>query len=92
MPENPSAFPQPDREGRRGTEYGDPGMTLRDYFAGQYLAGASTWQISCDPAWRRVWRWLNGFSVATTTSSFTGESLSRAAYCFADAMLAEREK
>ena len=31
MSDNPMAFPRP--------QYGEPGMTLRDYFAGQAIAG-----------------------------------------------------
>jgi hypothetical protein len=37
-PDNPSAFPSPDTYHPNGqVEYGSPGMTLRDYFAGQFI-------------------------------------------------------
>mgnify|MGYP006935522009 CR=1 FL=1 len=43
-PENPPAFPRPElvlSEGKRKfmTSFNQPGMTLRDYFAGQALVG-----------------------------------------------------
>ena len=39
-PENPNAFPSPDTYHPNGqVEYGAPGMSLRDWFAGQALAG-----------------------------------------------------
>lgn len=39
-PENPPAFPQhPSQMVGRERTWGDPGMTLRDWFAGQALSG-----------------------------------------------------
>lgn len=41
-PDNPPAFPIPNHVGPRGDyEYGFQGMSLLDYFAGQYLNGMS---------------------------------------------------
>jgi hypothetical protein len=41
-PENPAAFPMTG-EGFSSPQYSQYGMTLRDYFAGQALAGMGTW-------------------------------------------------
>lgn len=57
-----------------GTSAGTPGMTLRDYFAGQALAGLLTHGT----------REQNGERLLANTA--------RAAYAFADAMIAERKK
>jgi hypothetical protein len=54
-----------------------PGMTLRDYFAGQALAGLSTKSVSLPPD--RDEAWLDA-------------EIARSAFDYADAMLAERAK
>ena len=48
MSENPRAYPCGDQ---RGTEP-DYGMTLRDWFAGQALAGFAASPAALDGAWR----------------------------------------
>jgi hypothetical protein len=37
--DNPPAFPRPRESGANWSSLGAPGMTLRDYFAGQALTG-----------------------------------------------------
>ena len=59
-----------------GEEYPRLGMTLRDWFAGQALAGLLASQVAIDGR--------NSFSGESTQVN--------AAYRFADAMLAERAK
>lgn len=51
-PENPNAFPSPDTYHPNGqVEYGAPGMTLRDYFAGQALAIIASGDIDHEEGW-----------------------------------------
>ena len=45
MSDNPWAFPVPNSANMNGEE----GMTLRDYFAGQALAGIMAATTVCDP-------------------------------------------
>lgn len=68
-PENPFAFPVPENH-----RYGMEGMSLRDWFAGQALAGF----CSQDDG--------NGDILMGAADA------ARAAYNFADAMLAQRAK
>lgn len=73
------AFPRPDvtwsdAERLTGTQ-GHPGMSLRDWFAGQALAGGTVF-FGDDWADRSVW---------------DSELIAKQAYMIADAMLAERE-
>ena len=68
--DNPSAFPQADRFSPQG----EPGMSLRDWFAGQALAGLMV----------RSWDDADG---VTPPDIF--DLWARAAYRTADAMLAE---
>lgn len=79
-PNGGPAFPETEYGGHSSRHPIDmrPGMTLRDYFAGQALAG---------------------LTANMTVSAHLSESgaagfptLSRSAYGYADAMLAEREK
>lgn len=51
-----------------------PGMTLRDWFAGQALSG------------------ILAFHTADTARQINAKDAALAAYVYADAMLAEREK
>jgi hypothetical protein len=55
------------------------GMTLRDYFAGQALAGICAGRMKGD----LIRKWIDGYAEGQET---------RAAYAFADAMLKERAK
>lgn len=72
-PENPPAFPNDPR-----TQLGDAyqGMTLRDYFAGQALAGLMSAQDS----------------AGTWTGAGAEENAAVNAYAAADAMLAHRNQ
>jgi hypothetical protein len=66
-------------------EYGLGGMTLRDYFAGQALAGITSRSVE-------VYKKLegSGISMSEIENELT-QRLSCAAYIYADAMLAARE-
>lgn len=77
MSDNPQAYPCLDSScGELSMR--DPGMTLRDYFAGQALAG---WLASYD-----------GHSAHPCESGHdTASSLARLSYQLSDAMLAERK-
>ncbi len=84
MAENPAAFPAPEQR----TQYEDkllhprqPGMSLRDWFAGQALPGIITCQVYLPDA--VVDR------LDATGRTLRGEA-AKAAYEMADAMLAER--
>ena len=73
------AFPEPFLPHRSGLALNtSPGMTLRDYFAGQALAGA----FAADAASRIC---DAGLSYATAA-----ETLAEGAYIAADAMIARR--
>jgi hypothetical protein len=82
-PENPPAFPLHPGIPHDPAWAGSQGMSLRDWFAGQWLAGAVTDNTpldvspgeSVDEAMREHWA-----------------NVARAAYLAADAMLAERQK
>ncbi len=84
------AFPQPnhivDHEAHGRTEarqwMQDSGMSLRDWFAGQALAGMS----SSDELWVQM------REAGKTQGLKTVEAFAGAAYEFADAMLVAREK
>lgn len=73
--DNPSAFPSVCL-GDPGHPASNPGMTLRDYFAGQALAGLCANH-----------EWLN--NVSRAAESVTGTAAG-SAFEFADAMLAKR--
>ncbi len=75
MPDNPQAYPCLDSSGD-GLSMRDPGMTLRDWFAGQALTSTMRLVTSRES--------VEGESMAQT--------FARRAYELADAMLAEREK
>lgn len=76
MPAGASAY-----DGRPQYSHGNaPGMSLRDYFAGQALQGMLA--SGCQEAVEQVW-------IATGRSAAGG--LATAAYGFADAMLAARK-
>lgn len=74
-PENPPAFPATG-EGVRNPLYGQPGMTLRDYFAAKAMAAA----LDSTPRLHEV----------DTTAMF--RAVASVSYAAADAMLAERER
>ena len=76
MADNPPAFPSVCLNDP-GHPNSAPGMTLRDYFAGQALNG---WLAS----------WPNSGPIAKTPDG--EKALAESAYRFADAMLAAREK
>jgi hypothetical protein len=81
------AFPRPESRGTSGaiTLHGQNGMTLRDYFAGQALAGITSRSVE-------VYKKLegSGISMSEIENELT-QRLSCAAYIYADAMLAARE-
>jgi hypothetical protein len=81
------AFPRPESRGTSGatTLHGQNGMTLRDYFAGQALAGMTSRSVE-------VYKKLegSGISMSEIENELT-QRLSCAAYIYADAMLAARE-
>lgn len=79
-PENPSAFPQSD------TIYG--GMTLRDWFAGQALAG---WMAGYGPQSDHPCT-LDDIRRENGEHSQLAQNIARCSYQLADAMLAERRK
>jgi hypothetical protein len=72
-PENPQAFPHVNP-----TYRGTTGMTLRDYFAGQIIAGLGAPVVTHG---RRGGSW-----------NYDGEEVAAAAYQMADLMLKERSK
>lgn len=81
QPENPSAFPVNTANDLNPGAYGaEPGMTLRDWFAGQAI-GAVIRQCAGDAAF--------GYpqGVESMEQLFAGK-----AFAIADAMLAERAK
>lgn len=73
MVENPSAFPVPNDANVNG----DMGMTLRDWFAGQALAGMGTWMPQ-------------GYINLNTDGA--AQARAEWAYNQADALLAARQK
>lgn len=83
-PHNPFAFPftdERDPDGN-GISEGAPGMSLRDYFAGQALPFVNEvypdWQLKA---------WFGDRGGVTRE-----EIRAKASYAYADAMLAERQK
>ncbi len=74
--DNPAAFPRTG-EGFGNANYDTPGMSLRDYFAGQALAGMGTWTPY-------------GYNPLGDNRSLSDRSAW--AYRQADAMLAERAR
>jgi hypothetical protein len=76
--ENPPAFPQhPSAMVASERVWGDPGMSLRDWFAGQALAGLAAVDHGND--WGRA-------------GKGHGPACARMAYAIADAMLAARKE
>lgn len=75
-PENPNAFPRPySYDDSEALHYlAHSGMTLRDYFAGQTLAGIAE----------------HGCSVRSKNPLEQGNNIARLCYAIADAMLAQR--
>lgn len=69
------AFPS-EGEGHGNPKYHSPGMSLRDYFAGQVISAV----------------FLNGFEAGDLSPDGTAKLASNWAYMIADAMLSEREK
>lgn len=47
-PENPAAFPRSAAFGDGCHDWGQEGMTLRDYFAGQVIAGLAKFHTDTD--------------------------------------------
>lgn len=74
--DNPQAFPH-----GNPTDGGDIGMTLRDYFAGQALAGSMGSRDA------RSWE-----AAAKKLGIEPDAALARGMYLIADAMLAERKR
>ena len=72
------AFPRPHSPNPHGGEDDGPweGMTLRDHFAGQALAGM----------------WAHYFSSEATESDMSLSDMADDCYRMADAMLAERDR
>lgn len=79
MVENPQAFPTPEQRAFDGAGLveGNPGMTLRDYFAGQALAGVLT---SC------------AHPQSTGPVGLDATAYAKLAFSIADAMLAVRKE
>ncbi len=73
-PENPPAFPRTDDDWGRGEQ----GMPLRDYFAGQIIAGLGAPVVTHG---RRGGTW-----------NYDGKEVAASAYRMADLMLKERSK
>ena len=78
--ENPQAFPNPAKG-----PYGTPGMTLRDYFAGQALANPAICTGQADE--RHLIRWF-GNRVGIER----WEIVARQAGDYADAMIVTRQE
>ncbi len=74
MPDNPKAFPNTGNS--NWNMQPDPGMTLRDWFAGQFAIAAM----------------VEGFKGYNHLCDTTIKKTAQVAYDLADAMLAEREK
>lgn len=87
MADNPSAFPVNSANlGGPGAYAPDPGMTLRDWFAGQALAGvlANSENVAAGAE-------PTNSALSLRPQEFAGW-LATTAYAVADAMLAERSK
>jgi hypothetical protein len=80
MSKNDQAFPGKVVIGIKGDEWvytHSPGMTLRDWFAGQAVVGLLT---------------AHHTAISYPTSTRFAEDAAKVAFIFADAMLAERRK
>jgi hypothetical protein len=77
LPPNPYAFPV-------GGDPEEPGMELRDYFAGQALVGLITQTIIAEAAQAAM-------KSAEMHDISVHDVIARSAYTYADAMLAARE-
>jgi hypothetical protein len=84
MTDNPQAFPCLDSSGY-GLSMRDPGMTLRDYYAGQALANPAI----CDG---NPGKWVLEKWFGDRGGIMPGEIVARQAGEYADAMLTERTK
>ena len=71
------AFPVPASEHSQGGHFEQYGMSLRDWFAGQALAGIGTWMP-------------NGFTNLNSAACM--DARSKWAFAQADAMIAESER
>jgi hypothetical protein len=76
MTDNPSAFPS-EGEGHGNPRYHSPGMTLRDWFAGQAVAGRMA-----NPSGSPAMEHADALGIA--------EIVAEECYLIADAMLAAR--
>lgn len=78
-PDNPPAFPSDTPYERDPAHFFEPGMALRDWFAGQALAGllAGQWNVAEN-------------AVEPQPLSENASSVASGAYAVADAMLAAR--
>ncbi|WP_303758386.1 hypothetical protein [Sphingobium yanoikuyae] len=83
QPENPSAFPACNEANVNGTM----GMTLRDWFAGQFLSRGSAQD---DEPLDVPYGYTDADCVEAMRKHWSG--IAKAAYIAADAMLAERSK
>jgi len=81
---NPMAFPSEQHECADGSwnQTYDPGMSLRDWFAGQFLVGRGS--LVADPD--------EVFTDANGNDLMTASGIAASCYQMADAMLAERSK
>lgn len=88
-PENPPAYPSSNGVSFGNlTSGGHPGMTLRDWFAGQALAG---WMAGYGPQSDHPCT-LDDIRRENGEHSQIAQNIARCSYQLADAMLAERRK
>jgi len=78
--------------GPAGDLYGDHGMSLRDWFAGQALVGLIAKSEAMSNGGNKVTDTPVGHVISHEAVLETIESKARGAYLYADAMLAERAK
>lgn len=83
-----SAFPVPEENYLSNGTYSNPGMTLRDWFAGQALPQAIE-DYDCMTRTSSDHEWVLPYATKATGSR--EEIIARQAYRYADAMLAARE-